>query len=1714
MLATVFAGILSAIGQAQVNVTTYHNDNARTAQNLQETILAPSNVNSAQFGKLFSVPVDGWIYAQPLYLSGVNISGGTHNVLYVATEHDSLYAIDADTGTIYWQISLIPSGGSTVNSSADLGCGDLVPEIGITGTPVIDTSTGTIYLVAKSKVGGNIVQYIHAIDVVTSLEKFNGPVAIQASVPGSASDGNGTMVSFNPRLENQRVGLLLDNGHVMIGWSSHCDINPWHGWIMSYSAANLTQQPEAAFNTTPNGSEGGTWMSGGGLAADASGNIYFATGNGSWNGTSDFSDSILKLGLPSAGSFPIVDYFTPFNQGALSGGDTDVASGGVMLLPTLPSGQQLLVQMGKEGKMYLLDRNNMGKYCPNLTPPCSGNDPQIVQEIPGATVGIWGTPAYWNGSIYWGGADDGASADNLKAFSFNANNSGLISASPTSSSAKAFSFAAPSPSISANGSSNGILWGLDDSPFGNCSSMSNCQVLYAYDATNLGNMLYNSNQAAGNRDVPGKMVKFATPTIANGKVYVGTETQVTAFGLLSTKPTTATPTFSPAPGSYIAAQSVTLSDTTPAAVIYYTVDGSTPTTSSPVFSTPILVSVTTTIKTMAAASGFNNSAIATGIYTITGPTTATPTFSPGPGTYSSAQSVTLSDTTPGAVIYYTTDGSTPTTASTVFSTPIPVSVTTTIKAMAAATGFNNSVVATGAYTITLATTATPTFSPAPGSYTSAQSVMLSDTTPGAVIYYTTDGSTPTTSSPVFSTPIPVSVTTTIRALATAPGFTNSAIANGTYTIGSGSGGVAFVRNSTVANVTAGTGTGSIAMAFPANTAAGDLIVVTVAVAGGALSMTVSDPINGNYTSAGTVTNSVGNESAVFYAANAASITSSQNITFSWTGGVSGGLFITAGATEFSGAATTGVLNGETSNVSNTGSLSMSTGSLTPTVANCLFVALSNNDNGSTETLTSSGWKAIWNIAGSGAGGQADYIIGANVSAQQATWTMAGNAFPWVAEIIAFIPSQSTVTATPTLNPASGTYGSVQSVTLSDTTPGAVIYYTTDGNTPTTSSPVFSIPIPVNVTTTIKAMAAAPGFSNSAVATGTYTLTTATPTLSPAPGPYTSAQSVTLSDTTSGAVIYYTTDGSTPTTASPVFNTPIPVNATTTIKTMAAATGFNNSAVASGIYTITLPTTATPTLNPASGTYSSVQSVALSDTTTGAVIYYTTDGSTPTTSSPVYSTQIPVNVTTTIQAMAAAPGFINSAVATGTYTLTTATPTFSPAPGSYTSAQSVTLSDTTTGAVIYYTTDGSTPTTSSPVFSISIPVSATTTIKTMAAATGFNNSAVAIGAYTITLPTAATPTFNPAPGTYSSVQSVTLSDTTPGAVIYYTTDGSTPTTSSPVFSIPIPVNVTTTIRAMAAAPGFVNSAVTTGTYTLTTATPTFSPAPGTYASVQSVTLSDTTPGAVIYYTTDGSTPTTASPVFSTPILVSVTTTIRAMAGAPGFNNSAVANGTYTIGSGSGGVTFVRNSTVGNVGAGKGTGSITMAFPANTAAGDLIVVTVAVAGGGLAMTVSDPINGNYTSAGTVTNSVGNESAIFYAANTASISSSQNITLSWSGGRVVYITAGATEFSGAATIGVLNNETSNFSSVAGSSLSTGSLTPTVANCLFIAISDNNNGSTETLKTSGWKSIWNIAGSGAGGQADYIIGTGLNAQQATWTIAGKPFPWAAEIAAFAPHP
>lgn len=547
-LTAAMALAVSVTGQAQVNVTTWKNDLARDGANTQETILTTANVNVNTFGKLFEVTVDGDVYAQPLVLTNVSIAGGTHNVVYVETENDSVYAMDADTGTLYAQVSLIPAGGTAVSSMNDLGqnCGDIAPSIGITGTPVIDPTTNTMYLVAKVKVNGSVVQYLHALDTTTLADEADSPVEITAQVPGTASDAESGLVTFNPVTENQRPGLALDQGHVLIGWASHCDHGAYHGWLMSYSAASLQQ--EAAWNATPNGQPQGTlsmgaiWMSGAAPAIDGSGNIYVATGNGYQDGVTEFGNAVVKLGLPGNGTLPVLDWFGQSDQfGANTIGDQDLGSGGVTLLPQAGAGAQLLAQAGKAGFLHMLDQNDLGENCSQFSPPCSTDtqnphDTQIPQEMMGplqvsnnSSAAIFTTPLYWNQFLYWNGG-----GTNLAAYAIDPN-SGLMSSAPvsqTNSTAVGTFSNTDGMSLSANGTSNGIVW-----------FMHNNGTLYAFNATDLTQDLWDSGMNNG-RDRPGSSTKFAPPTIANGKVYIGVSVNtqaLAAYGLLNQTTTAAAP---------------------------------------------------------------------------------------------------------------------------------------------------------------------------------------------------------------------------------------------------------------------------------------------------------------------------------------------------------------------------------------------------------------------------------------------------------------------------------------------------------------------------------------------------------------------------------------------------------------------------------------------------------------------------------------------------------------------------------------------------------------------------------------------------------------------------------------------------------------------------------------------------------------------------------------------------------------------------------------------------------------------------------------------------------------------------------------------------------------------------------------------------------------------------------------------------------------------
>ncbi len=504
---------------------TYHNDNLRTGQNLSETVLTLSNVNQNQFGKLFSYPIDGMAFASPLYVANVSIPGqGYHNVVYVATENDTVYAFDADgvTTTPLWQVSFLKSGVTTV-PCADTGeCGDILTQIGITSTPVIDQASGTIYVVAATKEGTSTwVQRLHALDITTGAEKFGGPVVIQASVPGTGSGSSGGKLAFDPLRENQRPGLLLNGGVVYLSWGSHGDNSPWHGWVIGYNATTLQQA--MVYNVTPNGNGGGIWQGGGGLATDATGDIYYVTSNGNFDantGGVDYGDSIQKLS-PSG---TVVDYFTPHDQSNMDVNNLDLGAGGPVMLVDQTTGSypHLLITAGKSGTIYVINRDDLGQYNAN-------NDSQIVQSLVGALPngtaesGNFSTPVYFNGYVYFGAVND-----TVRAFQLT---NGKLSTAPTSQSAEIYGIRGASFAISANSTSNGILWSLQNNGASADSDVGNPGVLFAYNANDLATELYNTSQA-GSRDTLDNAVKFSIPLVANGKVFVAGQSQLTAFGLL------------------------------------------------------------------------------------------------------------------------------------------------------------------------------------------------------------------------------------------------------------------------------------------------------------------------------------------------------------------------------------------------------------------------------------------------------------------------------------------------------------------------------------------------------------------------------------------------------------------------------------------------------------------------------------------------------------------------------------------------------------------------------------------------------------------------------------------------------------------------------------------------------------------------------------------------------------------------------------------------------------------------------------------------------------------------------------------------------------------------------------------------------------------------------------------------------------------------------
>jgi hypothetical protein len=501
-----------------VDVLTYHYDIGRTGLNPSETILTPSNVTASKFGLLMILPVDGLVDGQPLYLSGLTAGGQQRNVVYAVTENDSVYAFDADSGAQIWKATVLSA---NETPSGDHGCGQITPKIGITSTPVIDRSAGpngTLFVVGMSlDQSGNYHHRLHALDVTTGAELPNSPMEIHASYPGTGESSSGGNVIFEPGQYAERVGLLLLNGVVYMGFTSHCDSEPYTGWLMGYSESTLAQA--TVLNLTPNGSEGSIWMAGTGLAADSSGNIYFLDANGTFDTTmntggfpasGDFGNGFLKVST-TGGALAVADYFEPDNTVNESDNDLDLGSGGALVLPDLTdtSGavHHLAVGAGKDENIYVVNRDSMGKFN-------AQNNGAIYQEITGAIGGVWSMPAYFNNTIYYG-----AVSDTLKAFTIT---NARLPAGPSFASIASFPYPGTTPAISANGTTNGIVWAVENS---------SPAVLHAFDATNL-QELYNSNQAASGRDEFGNGNKFITPMVDNGKVYVGTPSGVAVFGLL------------------------------------------------------------------------------------------------------------------------------------------------------------------------------------------------------------------------------------------------------------------------------------------------------------------------------------------------------------------------------------------------------------------------------------------------------------------------------------------------------------------------------------------------------------------------------------------------------------------------------------------------------------------------------------------------------------------------------------------------------------------------------------------------------------------------------------------------------------------------------------------------------------------------------------------------------------------------------------------------------------------------------------------------------------------------------------------------------------------------------------------------------------------------------------------------------------------------------
>jgi Legume lectin domain/Chitobiase/beta-hexosaminidase C-terminal domain len=1075
----------SALGQiaTPVNVPTWRYDNTEAGANTQETLLTPTNVTGSSFGLLFSRFVDGYVYAQPLYISGLEMNDGlVHNVVFVATEHDSVYAFDADSNAgpnaqPLWQISLLSSAygaapGATTVPSADVDSNDIVPEIGITSTPAINVAGNTMYVIAKTKEGGGYVQRLHAINILTGAEQPNSPTVIQATALGTGAGSSGGQIAFSPLWQLNRSALSYYNGIVYAGFGSHGDNGPWHGWLLAFDGTTLAQT--GAICLSPSGSGAGVWASGAGMPIDnggTSGRMFLSTGNGlnttfpPFNPSVNLGDSVVEVSLAS-GSLAVTDAFTTFNQATLSAADHDLGSGGVLLLPDQTgSNPHLLIQAGKEGRIVVLDRDNLGGYLPGGT-----SNTNALQDILGATTGIFSTPAYWNGSVYtWG------SGDYPKAFSLN---NGVLASTFSSKGTITGSFPGASFVISSSGTQNGIAWAVRQT--GNTTS----EILYAFDATDLSKILYESDKQP--RDNPGLSNKFVVPVVTNGKVYVGAQHQLDVFGLLNGEPVAAVPSFIPNGGVFDAPQQIWLTTTTPSTSIFYTLDGTVPTTGSNLYTSPVTLTAATTIKAIASGTNYLQSSITSAAFTPS-PLTPLPVFTPAGGTYTSAQQVVLSDRDSSATIHYTLDGSTPTTSSTVYSSPIAVGANTTVSALAVDPALLTNHAVSDGYVIQPGSSsinfgsgfATPSGLIFNGTATTSSDACLQLTSgglnqAGSVFYNVPIDIRAFTADFAFQiiNPLADGFTFTIQnAKATALGNNGEALGYGNTKAMPTSVAVKFDfhNNSGEGDDSTGFYTNGVMPTIPAVDMtssgvvlkSGNIMQAHLSYDGTTLTLTLTDIVAAKtftYSQAINIPHIVGaNTAYVGFTGGSGGSSAVQKI-LTWTYSASVAAVPPASPTFSPPGGSYGTpQNIALSDTTSGAAIYYTIDGTTPTTSSSLYSSPVAVSAGTTTTF------------------EALAVAPSGLQSAVTTATY---------QISAVAPG---VTAAPMFSPAPGTYASAQSITLSDSTAGSAIYYTTDGTTPSSSSSAYSSPILVGATETIKAVAIAPGFSVSPVSSGGYTI---------------------------------------------------------------------------------------------------------------------------------------------------------------------------------------------------------------------------------------------------------------------------------------------------------------------------------------------------------------------------------------------------------------------------------------------------------------------------------------------------------------------------------------------------------------------------------------------------------------------------------------------------